>query len=95
METYRQTNDDSETDSEDTDNAGAVRERGEAAESDDDTLNVQTYIFEPHLAIPDGVDSTGAADGDDANGQLDAGSDRVGNNHRLVSLALVGFADTA
>ena len=35
METYRYTNDDSETDSDDIEVVGAVLERGEAAESDD------------------------------------------------------------
>ena len=35
IETYRQTSDDSETDSGDTEIVGAVLERGEAAESDD------------------------------------------------------------
>ena len=35
IETYRQTNDDSETDSDDIEIVGAVLKRGEAAESDD------------------------------------------------------------
>ena len=35
METYRYTNDDSETDSDDTEIVGEVLERGEAAESDE------------------------------------------------------------
>ena len=65
METYRYTNDDSETDSEDTEIVGAVLERGEAAESDDYSHIVQPYRFEPYLAMPGGVDSAIAAD--DAN----------------------------
>ena len=47
MEAYRYTNDDSETDSDDNEIAGAVLERGEAAESDDYSHNVQPYRFEP------------------------------------------------
>ena len=63
METYRYTNDDSETDSEDTDIVRAVLERGEAAEYDDYIMHtVQPYRFEPYLAMPDGVDSAIAAD---------------------------------
>ena len=65
IETYRQTNDDSETDSGNTEIAGAVLERGEAAESDDYSHIVQPYRFGPYLAMPDGVDS--AIAGDDAN----------------------------
>ena len=49
-ETYRQTNDDSETDSDDTEIVGAVLKRGEAAESDDYSHIVQPYRFEPYLA---------------------------------------------
>ena len=47
----------------DTDIVGEVLERGEAAESDDDALSVRPYRFEPYLAMPDGVDSTGATAG--------------------------------
>ena len=65
MWTYRYTNDDSETDSDDTDIVGAVFERTEAAESDDYSHIVQPYRFEPYLAMPDGVDNAIAAD--DAN----------------------------
>ena len=65
METYRYTNDGSETDSDDTEIVGAVLERGEAAESDDYSHIVQPYRFEPYLAMPDVVDSAIAAD--DAN----------------------------
>ena len=65
METYRYTNDDSETDSDDYDIVGAVLERGEAAESDDYCHIVQPYRFEPYLVMPDGVDNAIAAD--DAN----------------------------
>ena len=54
-ETYRQTNDDSETDSDDIEIVEAVLKRGEAAES------VQPYRFEPYLTMPDGVDSAIAA----------------------------------
>ena len=64
METYRQTNDDSETDSDDIEIV-AVLKRGEAAESDDYSHIVQPYRFEPYLAMPGGVDSAIAAD--DAN----------------------------
>ena len=64
-ETYRQTNDDIETDSEDIEIVGAVLKRGEAAESDDYSHIVQPYRFEPYLVMPDGVDSAIAAD--DAN----------------------------
>ena len=63
--TYRQTNDDSETDSDDIEIVGAVLKRGEAAESDDYSYIVQPYRFEPYLAMPDGVDS--AITVDDAN----------------------------
>ena len=56
----KQTNDDSETDSDDIEIVGAVLERGEAAESDDCSHIVQPYRFEPYLAMPDGVDSTTA-----------------------------------
>ena len=52
MDTYRQTNDDSDTDSDDIDIIGAVLKRGEAAESDDYSHIVQPYRFEPHLAMP-------------------------------------------
>ena len=62
METYRQTNDDSETDSDDIEIVGAVLKRGEAAESDDYSHIVQPYRFEPYLAMLDGVDSAIAAD---------------------------------
>ena len=62
METHWHTNDDSETDSDNTEIVGAVLERGEAAESDDYSIIVQTYRFEPYLAMPDGVDSAIAAD---------------------------------
>ena len=48
-ETYRQTNDDSETDSDDTEIVGAVLKRGEAAESDDYSHIVQPCRFEPYL----------------------------------------------
>ena len=65
METYRYTNDDSETDSDDTEIVGAVLERGEAAESDDYGHIVQPYRYAPYRAMPDGVDSSIAAD--DAN----------------------------
>ena len=61
-DTYRQTNDDSETDSDDIEIVGAVLKRGEAAESDE---IVQPYRFETYLAMPNGVDSAIAAD--DAN----------------------------
>ena len=64
-ETYRQTNDDSETDSDDIEIVRAVLKRGEAAESDDYSHIVQPYRFEPYLAMPNGVDSAIAAD--DAN----------------------------
>ena len=63
-QTYRQTNDDSETDSDDTAIVRAVLERGEAAESDDYSRFVQPYRFEPYLAMPNGVDSAIAADGE-------------------------------
>ena len=63
METYRYTNIDSETDSDDTEIVGAVLERGEAAESDDYSHIVQPYMFEPYLAMPDDVDSAIATDG--------------------------------
>ena len=62
METYRYTNDDSKTDSDDIEIAGAVLERGEAAESDEYSHIVQPYRFEPYLAMPGGVDSAIAAD---------------------------------
>ena len=61
METYRQTNDNSETDSDNTDIFGSVFER-EAAESDDYSHIVQPCRFEPYHAMPDGVDSAIAAD---------------------------------
>ena len=61
-ETYRQPNDDSETDSDDIEIVEAVVKRGEAAESDDYSHIVQPYRFEPYLAMPDGVDSAIAAD---------------------------------
>ena len=64
-DTYRQTTDDSETDSDDIEIIGAVLKRGEAAESDDNGHIVQPYRFEPDLAMPNGVDSAIAAD--DAN----------------------------
>ena len=64
-ETYRQTNDDSETDSDDIEIVRAVLKKGEAAESDDYSHIVQPYRFEPYLAMPKGVDSAIAAD--DAN----------------------------
>ena len=64
-ETYRQTNGDSESDSEDIEIVEAVLKRGEAAESDDYSHMVQPYRFEPYLAMADGVDSAIAAD--DAN----------------------------
>ena len=64
-ETYRQTNDDSETDSDDIEIVRAVLKRGEAAESDDCSHIVQPYRFEPYLAMPNGVNSAIAAD--DAN----------------------------
>ena len=64
MWTYRYTNDDSETDSDDTEIVGAVLKR-DAAESDDYSHIVQPYRFEPYLAMPGGVDSAIAAD--DAN----------------------------
>ena len=60
-EPYRQPNDDSETDSDDIEIVEAVLKRGEAAESDDYSHIVQPYRFEPHLAMPDGVDSAIAA----------------------------------
>ena len=60
-ETYRQTNDDSETDPDDIEIVEAVLQRGEAAESDDYSHIVQPYRFEPYLAMPDGVDSAIAA----------------------------------
>ena len=63
-ETYRQTNDDSETDSDDIKIVRAVLKR-EAAESDDYSHIVQPYRFEPYRAMPNGVDSAIAAD--DAN----------------------------
>ena len=59
--TYRQTNDDSETDSDDIEIVGAVLKR-EAAESDDYSHIVQPYRFEPYHAMPNGVDSAIAAD---------------------------------
>ena len=62
MDTYRCTNDDSETDTDDTDIVGAVLERGDSAESDDYSHIVQPYRFEPYLAMPGGVDSAIAAD---------------------------------
>ena len=49
MWTYRYTNDDSETDSDDTNIVGAVFEIGEVAESDDYNHIVQPYRFEPYL----------------------------------------------
>ena len=64
-ETYRQTNDDSDTDFDDTEIVGTVLKRGEAAESDDYNHIVQPCRFEPYLAMPDGVDSAIVAD--DAN----------------------------
>ena len=61
METYRQPNDDSETDSDDIESVGAVLKRGEVAESDDYSHIVQPYRLQPYLAMPDGVDSAIAA----------------------------------
>ena len=61
-ETYRQTNDDSETDSDDIEIVGSVLKRGEAAESDDYSHIVQPYRFEPYHAMLNGVDSAIAAD---------------------------------
>ena len=61
-ETYRYTDDDSETDSDDTGIVGAVLERGEDAESDDYSHIVQPYRVEPNHAMPTGVDSAIAAD---------------------------------
>ena len=46
-ETYRQTNDDSDTDSDDIEIVEAVLKRGEAAEFDDYSHIVQPYRFEP------------------------------------------------
>ena len=70
-ETYRQTNDDSETDSDDIE----IVEADSAASPLFKTAStismshyshiVQPYRFEPYLAMPDGVDSAIAAD--DAN----------------------------
>ena len=60
-QTYRQTNDDSETDSDDTDIVRAVLERGEAAKSDDYSRFVQPYRFGSYVAMPHGVDSAIAA----------------------------------
>ena len=65
IETYRQTDDDSEANSGDTAIVGAVLEREEAAESDYYSHIVQSYRFGPYLAMPDGVDSAVACD--DAN----------------------------
>ena len=65
METYRHTNDDSETDSDDTDIVGAVLERGVSAESDNYSHIVQPFRFEPYHTTSDGVDS--AITTDDAN----------------------------
>ena len=70
METYRYTNDDSETDSDDMDIVETVLKRGEAAESDDYSHIVQPYRFQPYLAMPGGIDSAIAAD--DALVQRDA-----------------------
>ena len=64
-ETCRQTNDDTDTDSDDIEIVGAVLKRGEAAESGDYSQIVQPYRYEPYLAMPDGVDSAIAAN--DAN----------------------------
>ena len=64
METCREPNDDSETDSDDIEIVRAVLKRGEAAESDDYSHIVQPYRFEPYLAMPNGVDSAIAADGE-------------------------------
>ena len=64
-DTYRQPNDDSETDSDDIEIVRTVLKRGEAAESDEYSHIVQPYRFEPYLAMPNGVDSAIAAD--DAN----------------------------
>ena len=61
-ETCRQTNGDSETDSEDIEIVGAVLERGEAAESDNYSQIIQPYRFEPCHATPDGVGSAIAAE---------------------------------
>ena len=61
-DTYRQTNDDSETDFDDIEIVGAVFKRGKAAESDDYNHIVQPYRFEPYHAMPNGVDSAIAAD---------------------------------
>ena len=55
-ETYRQTNDDSETDSDDIEIVGAVLKRGEAAKSDDYSHIVRPYRFEPYIAMPNGVE---------------------------------------
>ena len=63
-ETCRQPNDDSETHSDDNEIVRAVLKRGEAAESDDYSQIVQPYRFEPYLAMPNGVDSAIAADGE-------------------------------
>ena len=63
-ETCRQPNDDSETDSDDIEIVRAVLKRGEAAESDDYSHIVQPYRFESYLAMPNGVDSAIAADGE-------------------------------
>ena len=50
-ETYRQTNDASETDSDDIEIVGAILKRGDAAESDDYSHIVQPYRFQPYLAM--------------------------------------------
>ena len=63
-ETYRQPNDDSETDYDDIEIVRAFLKRGEAAESDDYSHIVQPYRFQPYLAMPNAVDSAIAADGD-------------------------------
>ena len=60
-ETYRQTNDDSDTYFDDIEIVEAVLKRREAAESDDYIHIVQPYRFEPYHAMPDGVNSAIAA----------------------------------
>ena len=61
METYRHTNDDSETDSDDTEIVGAQMSPPNLRTSQ----IVKPYMFEPYIAMPDGVVSAIAAD--DAN----------------------------
>ena len=70
-ETYRQPNDDSETDSDDIEIVRAVLKRGEAAESDDYSHSVQPYRFEPYLAMPNCVDSAIVADDANEHGECD------------------------